>query len=491
MSKKLKEEEIRKRLIEWRNLKQLHKNQKIAIKKLKNENKELKKEVEELKNMVIELRQTNEKQWLELEELRKMIFRKEKKNSSIENKKKRNTKSKNRPKSSYRKSAPSEDEVTDRTTYNIEECEKCGRRLTRKKKAIRYNEDMILPIWEENKNNKILEKQIIYKWFCNNCKRWRAGKKHSPHRTTYGKNIKMFIVYCIVVLRLWYHQTRDIIKDLSWINISDWEIAKILRKQAKELRWYYEEIKENIKKQKWAHFDETTWKVVKKWGWDSWNYCWIMKGTETSEVVYLLWKNRWKGNMKKLLKRGEKEQVWISDDYGVYRNIFKHHQLCWAHPNRKLRDLTESNKLNKKKNKLCVVTYKKFNKLYKKLNKILEEDFDIEKRKEQQKELKKEFEEVTKIDENEPEKLKKIKASLKKNKEKYFTCMLHKWIPADNNAAERWLRHVVLKRKNSFWSKTSTWAEVMSVLLSVMMTLWNDDKDNFFKKYSSLLEKNS
>jgi len=73
-----------------------------------------------------------------------MIFRKEKKNKPIE--KRRNTKSKSRPKSSYRKSAPSEEEVTDRTTYNIEECEKCGRRLTRKKKTIRYNEDMILPI---------------------------------------------------------------------------------------------------------------------------------------------------------------------------------------------------------------------------------------------------------------------------------------------------------------------------------------------------------
>ena len=418
-----------------------------------------------------------------------MIFRKEKKNKPIE--KRRNTKSKSRPKSSYRKSAPSEEEVTDRTTYNIEECEKCGRRLTRKKKTIRYNEDMILPIWEENKNNKILEKQIIYKWFCNNCKRWRVGKKHSPHRTTYGKNIKMFIVYSIVVLRLWYHQTRDIIKDLSWINISDWEIAKILRKQAKELRWYYEEIKENIKKQKWAHFDETTWKVVEERRWDSWNYSWIMKGTETSDVIYLLWKNRWKWNMEKLLKWWQENQVWISDDYWVYRNIFKHHQLCWAHPNRKLRDLTETSKLDKKKKRLCVIGYKKFNKLYKKLNKILEEDFDIEKRKEQQKELKKEFEEVTKIEGNEPEKLKRIKESLEKNKEKYFTCMLHEWIPADNNAAERWLRHIVLKRKNSFWSKTSTWAEVMSVLLSVMMTLWNEDKNNFFKRYSLLLEKNS
>lgn len=489
MSTRLNKEEVRKRLIEWRNLKQLHKNQKVSIKKLKNENKELKNEVEELKSMIIKLKQTNEKQWLELEELRKMIFRKEKKNKPIE--KRRNTKSKSRPKSSYRKSAPSEEEVTDRTTYNIEECEKCGRRLTRKKKTIRYNEDMILPIWEENKNNKILEKQIIYKWFCNNCKRWRVGKKHSPHRTTYGKNIKMFIVYSIVVLRLWYHQTRDIIKDLSWINISDWEIAKILRKQAKELRWYYEEIKENIKKQKWAHFDETTWKVVEERRWDSWNYSWIMKGTETSDVIYLLWKNRWKWNMEKLLKWWQENQVWISDDYGVYRNIFKHHQLCWAHPNRKLRDLTETSKLDKKKKRLCVIGYKKFNKLYKKLNKILEEDFDIEKRKEQQKELKKEFEEVTKIEGNEPEKLKRIKESLEKNKEKYFTCMLHEWIPADNNAAERWLRHIVLKRKNSFWSKTSTWAEVMSVLLSVMMTLWNEDKNNFFKRYSLLLEKNS
>jgi len=44
---------------------------------------------------------------------------------------------------------------------------------------------------------------------------------------------------------------------------------------------------------------------------------------------------------------------------------------------------------------------------------------------------------MVKIEGNEPEKLLKIKESLRRDKDKYFTCMLHEGIPLDNNAAER------------------------------------------------------
>jgi len=38
--------------------------------------------------------------------------------------------------------------------------------------------------------------------------------------------------------------------------------------------------------------------------------------------------------------------------------------LCWAHPNRKFRDLSESKSLDKEKLERCMITYKEFSELY-------------------------------------------------------------------------------------------------------------------------------
>jgi Transposase IS66 family len=84
---------------------------------------------------------------------------------------------------------------------------------------------------------------------------------------------------------------------------------------------------------------------------------------------------------------------------------------------------------------------------------------------------------------NDPKKLATLKESLRKNRESYFTCLLHDGIPPDNNKAERSLRHLVLKRKISFGSKTEEGAKTMSVLASVLLSLfWSKPKD-FFGEY--------
>ena len=65
--------------------------------------------------------------------------------------------------------------------------------------------------------------------------------------------------------------------------------------------------------------------------------------------------------------RGDKEDsIGITDDYGGYKNTFEHHQLCWAHPHRKLRDLAESEKLTGRTKKTCEKVFKDFQILYKK-----------------------------------------------------------------------------------------------------------------------------
>ena len=97
------------------------------------------------------------------------------------------------------------------------------------------------------------------------------------------------------------------------------------------------------------------------------------------------------------------------------------------------------------------------------------------------------FEEILKPHENDPIKLRTIKNTLLKKKERYFICITEPNIPTTNNKAERSIRHLVIKRKKSFGSKTPRGAEIMSILYSVVMSLWWKSKKDFFKSYAEAL----
>lgn len=68
-----------------------------------------------------------------------------------------------------------------------------------------------------------------------------------------------------------------------------------------------------------------------------------------------------------------------------------------------------------------------------------------------------------------------------------FTCVARKGVAPANNKAEQKLRHVVLKRKNSFGTKTEKGNKILSINLSVIMRLWRRHRDNFFSKFNQLL----
>ena len=178
--------------------------------------------------------------------------------------------------------------------------------------------------------------------------------------------------------------------------------------------------------------------------------------------------------------------IGISDDYGAYRNLFRHHQLCWAHPLRKLRDLTQSDSLSEGSGKRCEITYQQFARLYAEVREVCARPFDQEERVHMREQLLHRLEQIAQPDTHDPHKLATLKASLHKNSTSYFTCLLHQNIPADNNKAERALRHLVLKRKISFGSRTQGAANTMSILASVLLSLWWRKPQHFFQEYMGL-----
>jgi hypothetical protein len=275
-----------------------------------------------------------------------------------------------------------------------------------------------------------------------------------------------------------------LLQTLAGLKVSDGEQDNILYGQADKLQPECGQIKLRLDIEEANNYDETSW--LTQHGLQG-NYAWVRASSITEEALFLIGRSRGKGNLRGLI--GPPEQVGITDDYGAYRKAFKVHALCWAHPHRKFRDLTEADYLTENQKAAAVATHQSFAAIYDKVRAVCLAEFNFAERLKVLPELETEFTKIFQPHENDPQKLLTLKESLRKNMPCYFVCVTTQGVSPDNNKAERTLRHLVLKRKNSYGSKTQKGADAASVLYSVLLSLWRTSKDNFFKEYYRLLER--
>ena len=502
---KLSENEIRKRLREYENLKKCHTEMKERkekrelkykerIAKLEAENKEQKVRLETLE--------------LQVEELKKYLFKfttrkngtgqkNDTENIDTQGAEKETEKEKKtvnpRDPSSYRRQKPAEEDVDEEVEYDIEECPKCTTKLT-KKRACEFFEEDIKELSAVMRHLKRIQKQFITTGYCKKCKNRVSAKPIPKQQVFLGENIRRLVVYFVVIQDLSYSQAQAVLEDLANMKVSSGEITKILEKEANKLEPAFHELEAKIREGP-AHYDETSWKVTQEKNEpDTGGYAWIKTSAEKGnmDTIFLLGKNRGKGNAERLRGEGEsaKNQVGISDDYPGYHKTFKHHQLCWSHPLRKFRDIKNSKSLetnSPEKLKHCERTYRLFAKLYEDLEKVLATKYDKERWDKKREELLGRLECFCKPRKQDPEKIQTIRKTLLKRKERYLTCLQFPGIPADNNKAERNLRHLVLRRKKTFGSKTKKGADMMSILYSVILSLWWSNPENFWHSYENLV----
>ena len=468
----------------------IEQRQKQVISRLTNENAKLRIELEKSNEKIIFLEEKLEKALLYVEELQKYVFRGKKKDEDDDGEDNddnpKSGGSKKRSKKSYRRVIPNKEEITDEKTYNIENCPDCGNKLS-KIKILEFYEQDILPMQEWFNKLKKTTLIKITTGYCSHCKK-RVSAVPIPKQKAYiGENIKQLIVYQTTVQQLSHSQIIDFLESHLHFEISTGEIAHILSEQALKLKPALDDLVKSIRSEIGVHVDETSYNIASHNEYSG-NYAWAMTGISSNDVVYLFGKNRGKGNAKELL--GEDYQgIGVSDDYGAYANIFKNgnHALCWAHPHRKFRDLKNSSGLSEKKKKQCQKFYKQFSEIYNKVTKVNQTDFKKEEREEIKKELTSKLKEILKPNSNDPTKLKTLKKTMLKKIDEYFVCIIKPNIPTTNNKAERSLRHLVIKRKKSFGSKTPKGAEIMSILYSVVMSLWRRSKKDFFRAYGEVL----
>lgn len=461
--KSLSTEEIKQRLIRLRNLEYLYARAKERIVFLEKENKQLKQRIKELEKRDKDKDQKIEVMAFQLEQIKNKLFGKKPAANLIVKKKEE----KIRDIFSYQRPIPKQ--ITKIEPHPVSECARCHGELKKKQIRVFFEEDIPLPI------RKIAVRHEVEIGYCKSCRKQSSGIPIPSKKSVLGENVKKYVCILSIANCLSHSQIQDHLKDMFSLDISIGEIGNILETEADHLRPAYQALKESVLNQMGTHYDETGWKVQKE---EQGKFAWVAAGTENNDTIFSLGRSRGKGNIEDI----GKGKVGISDDYAAYKNSFSEHQLCWAHPQRKLRDLAESEEFGKRKKKQILKTYQNFSNLYQNIRKKIGNEISpyLKTR------FQNIFNQISEPHNLDPTPLSKLKESLRKNKDKYFTFLKYPGIPIDNNKAERALRRLVIKRKISFGSKTQRGAETTSILASVILSLKWNDPNTWFQKYLKL-----
>lgn len=464
--------------------------------RLKNENKKLRERVRYLENENKQFKTQIETLTLQVKELQTIIFGK-KKNKGDGSDSGSDTLGSSpkqpRTKDSFRRAVPTEDDITQKESFKIDACPDCGNFLIRRKRVVRYIEDISLPYCNALTGsicspNKAITKQTFEKGYCPQCKSWHVATRggSSPPVTSgeviLGDGVKKYVCYKTYILRLTYQQIQDELRDLYNIKISDGEIACILDKTSQhKLKIPYEQLLKRVQASPAKHMDETSWLTKGEK-----TFAWVMTPTKNEEAVFVVGKTRGKGVAEDLLGK-DWDGVKITDCYSAYKNLKGDHQVCWAHLIRKARDIAQNQTLEEAKRKFAEAVYRKLQAIYHELKVAIQKGAGKHK-------LTPAFKiKTTKVIKmilrfnGTPKKLTDLAKLMDKYLDELFTCLRYDNVPAENNKAEQKLRHLVLKRKNSFGAKTNKGNETFGINASVMLSLWWNDRSNFWPKFNELM----
>lgn len=477
----LTKEEINRRMQELRNLKVLHEKSVEMNMKIKEQNKLLVEQVGVLTKLVKNLEKENESLKVLVKEFQGIIFGK--KNKKDEDDKGNDMfggirgrgEKKPRSKESYKRETPNNKDITETKEYTINECPDCQSAFKKKNVVIFYEEDIKLP--SEKEKLKIVREHKVEKGYCGKCKKWYTALTLPRNKVIIGEKVKIYIAYLSLLMRLSFEQIQNILRDTFSFKVSDGEIGNILEEMSLKWKPEFERIKKRLEGGKGVHLDETSWGI---------RWLWVSSSLDSEDVLYKAAISRGKGNAEDLLGKNF-SGVRVSDGYNAYKkNLQGICQLCWAHPLRYLRTLAQTKTLSMRVRKHCLKTYAEFCTIYEQLRNFLKEEYDEGKRKVQKNELLILIRKFTIPNAKDPKKLEKVKAMFKEREAEWLTCMDYENVPADNNKAERMLRHFVIKRKISFGNKSDRGANAFEINASVLMTYWKKFKENFFLELSKL-----
>lgn len=194
------------------------------------------------------------------------------------------------------------------------------------------------------------------------------------------------------------------------------------------------------------------------------NWCWAF--LKADAVYYTIAESRGKGIPEKILKDCHPEDVLVRDDYAGYKKLSFVHQSCWAHLLREShKEVTQKTASEEMKHLHQLLKY-----LYAQLSLATAKPFVTEKRRTLHAALLRQLQDMIQAGYT-AEDAQRIQYRIAAQEKNLLTALLYENVPLTNNLAERAIRPLVVTRKISGGSRSSSGAQTHAINMSVIQTM--------------------
>jgi transposase len=276
----------------------------------------------------------------------------------------------------------------------------------------------------------------------------------------------MLLVVSLKMLGTSYEKIGSLLKLLFDLDLTEAAMLHCVESVAKAFGPRYEELKQELLREKSIHGDETSWRIKGK---NHWLWAFVGKWS----VVYEVAGSRGKDVPKRVL--GDYGGTVISDSWPAWNHVGGKHQRCLVHYLRELEDTAR---------------YKspgaEFAPFAKKLRRILSDAIRTVDDDDEGQRLRAKARLETRVDalissytQPREKNCARLVKRLKRERNMLFTFLGEEDIDWNNNAAERALRPSVVIRKITYGNQSDEGAKAHAVLMSIKETC-SLRKENFF-----------
>jgi len=300
-------------------------------------------------------------------------------------------------------------------------------------------------------------KYEFQRYRCSNCLSPFKRRFNLLPRSKYGTELRAYIVYQLVELKLSSRTIAQNITQIFSLNLNRVTVLMIRSDSAQQYKETYRNILEKITAGSLLHVDETQVNIRGKSG-----YVWAL--TNLEDVIYIYSNTREASAIRKAIQPFN--GVLISDFYAAYDGFDCSQQKCLIHLIRDFNDALHGHPFNTEISDL----FQEFSVMLKSMVETIDR-FGLKKRflKKHKVAVKSFFSKLSKAD-FESEIANKYKKRLLKNDKKLFTFLDYDGVPWNNNNAENAIKEFAWLRKSLEGTSSENGIKEYLTLLSIYTT---------------------
>ena len=314
---------------------------------------------------------------------------------------------------------------------------------------------------------EVVEHQLIKRW-CSWCRRWQAptldlqGQVLGQGRV--GVRIASLVAYLRTTARLPIRRIRAYLQTVHQLTLSTGELVELLHQVRRVTQPAVDDLKAQARASPVVHMDETGWREAGQNG-----YVWSLSTEGTQPVRYYEYDRSRAGAVATRLVGQDYRGHLVSDFYGGYNHLPGPHQRCWVHLLRDLEALQGQHGADLRVRQWAVQVAAVYRLAQQRLGQA--PALTAAQRKafytrlvERVAELGRQYAQVR------THPCQALAKRLLRHQDELFQFVLVAGLPADNNAAERSLRPVVVVRKISGGTQSGAGSRTRLALASLFET---------------------